>query len=705
MSEATNQGPGGGGYYTAFAWRPGAAWELWAVSDVGGPWRFADVRTDDATPQAAGVGNAECDALAWSPDVTTTGLLATAGGLYRTTNAGAAWTLCGGGMTAPNQVWPVYVSNGYANPVCSIAWDPITAGTVLVGGGQSRYLKNGNGRLWLSTDYGATWVRADGSVLNAAAIVHGLCIGDDYALAATDKGLYRATRASGFLTWTAIDLASMGCSTNCRQVATSAADYDVCYLSLLSTVSPAAWDGGCAVSADGGATWALANTGLNVTVNAEDNLYNRYRALAVDPADANHAYLACQGWSNARVYETANGGASWASIFYSSTDRLGWITFNSANPFSLALHPTAGHLVMGSEFMAHLLRDGETTWEEIYGGRAINQVGVTSIVKAGLRLIVAATDVSTVYTDDAGVTWARGTGLNVGQPWSYRLAADPSDPLRLYQGTYGSGTPGFYASTDAGATWTAKGAGLTGKSCLALDIDPRTTGATAVLLCAESSGGLYRSADAGATWAAVTGIGATASVYAVARHPQTRDVLLCAVTGTPASGGGIYQSTDNGATWAAITATPTNFIAPRGVAYTSDGAAILVGAVRAFSGTEFQGGIYRSADGGASYSRVLDNYAVQALHLGATGRLYACSYNPGSIDVSPAMGLWWSHDGGLHWSHYEGINAWGHGGLNAWSVCEDGNTVWFGSGGAGLFSVTLTGEAVAGSARRRIWMF
>jgi hypothetical protein len=319
-----------------------------------------------------------------------------------------------------------------------------------------------------------------------------------------------------------------------------------------------------------------------------------------------------------------------------------------------------------------------------------------SVLKTGTRLLTGLTDAGVVYTDDEGATWDLATAPYTG--WPYALAVDPEDPDRLYCGTYsGSASAGsFMVSTDQGANWAASTTGLPLLRCLCLDVDPRVSGAAGILHLGHGSGGLYRSADGGATWATVTGIATGLSIYGIARHPVTPDTLICCASGLPAAGGGIYQSTDNGLNWSVITAAVTKFIAPLCLTYSADGSAILVGAYRSYSGGTYSGGLWRSTDGGLNYTRTLDQFRVRNLFRGIDGAIYLTSSNPGATDISPGTGLWWSTDGGLKWRYYAGLLPYGASALAAASLYVDESaTVYYGSGGCGLFKFDLVGESGA----------
>ena len=126
------------------------------------------------------------------------------------------------------------------------------------------------------------------------------------------------------------------------------------------------------------------------------------------------------------------------------------------------------------------------------------------------------------------------------------LAADPSDPRRLYLGT----TDGHvFRSVDAGEHWELAGrAGPRRDEVLAaLVVDPRGTHvlyAAAWTLDPQAGGGVFRSEDDGRTWRAA-GLAGKA-VRALALAPSKPDVLVAGALDA------VYRSVDAGRTWERI---------------------------------------------------------------------------------------------------------------------------------------------------------
>ena len=200
-----------------------------------------------------------------------------------------------------------------------------------------------------------------------------------------------------------------------------------------------------------------------------------------------------------------------------------------------------------------------------------------------VKTLFAASGASIWRSDDSGASWTTlATIPDAFRIWS--IAPSASDPRVMYAG---SGPNGLYKSVDGGQTWLASNEGLSPTSAGALNvyqvwIDPFV--ADVVFISTEL--GLWRSDSAGAAWVRV----ATA-------HNDPPMALMFSGSAIYASvGGQVLKSTDDGATFAVLSAlpdlsSPTSLIADpfnAGVFYAGSG-----------------WGVYRSADAGATWTRVV----------------------------------------------------------------------------------------------------
>jgi len=230
-------------------------------------------------------------------------------------------------------------------------------------------------------------------------------------------------------------------------------------------------------------------------------------------------------------------------------------------------------------------------------------------------------------TRDAGRTWQPiFDAMHVGSIGA--LAVAPSNPKVIYVGSgeadmrsdigYGNG---MYKSTDAGKTWTHIGLEDTMQIGKIL-VDPSNPDVVFVAALGHAYGpnamrGVFRSTDGGQTWKKVlykdedTGaidlaFGADAkTIYASLW--QTRRPPWNVYPPSNGPGSGLYKSVDGGDTWTEITGHGIEAagLGHIGLATAPSNPNILYALVDAK-----QGGLYRSDDAGASFSRVSKDHRI-----------------------------------------------------------------------------------------------
>ena len=186
----------------------------------------------------------------------------------------------------------------------------------------------------------------------------------------------------------------------------------------------------------------------------------------------------------------------------------------------------------------------------------------------------------------------------------------------------------------------------------ALAIDPRNS---KVVYLGAAQGGVWKTTDGGTTWLPLTDSQASLAIGSIALDPSNPDTVYVGTgeengSGDSYYGAGILKSTDGGTTWTQI---PGNFVGGwgggariGGIAVDPSNSRIVLAAVGCCAPTN--SGIYRSTDGGMTWSSVLNlgNDARDVMFDSTNGNVaYA------AID---AHGIAKSTDGGLTWNPVNG---------------------------------------------------
>lgn len=174
------------------------------------------------------------------------------------------------------------------------------------------------------------------------------------------------------------------------------------------------------------------------------------------------------------VYQTTNGGGSWAPILTVSAPA---VVRPVLNPLGISPLDTNHIAVAGSGGRVFITTDGGATWTTSY----LNSMGIgwlsnnSTLAWANNSVLYAGNDSAfsrptrVAKSTDGGVTWhAASSGLpNVPV---HQLLVSPADPTgqTVYAATY----LGVYQTTNGGASWSLFGAGLPAVEVFGLYMPP-----------------------------------------------------------------------------------------------------------------------------------------------------------------------------------------------------------------------------------------
>ena len=308
------------------------------------------------------------------------------------------------------------------------------------------------------------------------------------------------------------------------------------------------------------------------------------------------------------------------------------------------------------------------------GGRSHTVVGVPS---DPTTYYMGAANGGVFKTTDSGATWTAIADGQIAVGATGALAVADSNPNIVWLGT-GSPDPrgnisngdGVYKSIDAGKTWTHMGlekAGTIGR----VRIDPKNPDVVFVAVIGNIFGankerGVYRTKDGGKTWEQVLAISDKTGAVDLSLDPKNSNVIFAGMwtvrrePWSVTSGsmeGGLYRSLDAGNTWQKITnGLPTKVMVGK-VAVTVSGA----DSKRVYALIEAandEGGVFRSDDGGATWSRVNNTRNLQQR------AFYYCRLYADPVDVDTVYGLntgiYKSTDGGKTFVGFPGTHGDNH---------------------------------------------
>lgn len=454
---------------------------------------------------------------------------------------------------------------------------------------------------------------------------------------------------------------------------------------------------------------AVAGEGL---VGSED-LGKAWHTLVTDagihdvvmPPDQNAiAYCA----SRSDIWRTSDAGGTWDKCFFMKQSgrnqpnvTMSWVQTElkwgySISPKGLGVSQSAPNTVMvATQGDLYISTDGGRRWNQAVNQPAGSPPGERSAAYTSIGLevtsawqylidpnenarhYVAFTDIGFIRSLDRGRTWICST---TGSPWRntfYEVVFDPFAKGRLLaaasdqhdiphwtQIDHVKDSGGVVVSEDFGKTWKAAGSGLPQKPCTAIALDPASKKGALTMYAALYGDGVYKTSDGGATWQRKSdnlGRQGNNHVFMVKVQKDT-GYVYCGVTGSREDSkfpvpGGLWRSEDAGTYWNDVTA-DLNLHWPGGFDFDPRDPKVIYLAACTIPGSN-EGGLYKTADGGATWKRLLkdEDFAsaggpgyVQALFVSVS------PHDPDRVYLSTVgHGLWVSADAGETWKQMPGL--------------------------------------------------
>ena len=388
------------------------------------------------------------------------------------------------------------------------------------------------------------------------------------------------------------------------------------------------------------------------TVGITDGPIN---ALAVSPENPGTVYAG----TGSGIYKSVNYQDIWSPVNEGLTSLYVYSLIIPADAPDMLYAATRDGIFKSTD-------QGEE-WEA--GGLQGSQVYSLAIHAVTPTYLAAGTPEGVFTTTDGGASWSEQAA---GPAYVYAIAANPAKPDIFYAGSFGQGV---YKSIDFGKTWSKTGSGPDNVNDIA--INPSRT----ATVYAATDDGLYESNDSGADWDSVSAGFTGVPVYSIAVQPSDPSVIYTATDR------GLFKSTDAANSWTRINSgiITTGTQGPFARRITIDPTANSTVYAGTFSGENYDADIYKSTDGGTSWTQInreLSNTIVYCLAFDAADTALAYA-------GTSTLGVLKSTNGGLSWQEANsGLTSFL---VRAVAVNPDTSDVYAGTA-SGLFISSDAGE-------------
>lgn len=368
-------------------------------------------------------------------------------------------------------------------------------------------------------------------------------------------------------------------------------------------------------------------------------------SMAVHPSVPNTLYFAGvphingQTQSYMAIYKSVDGCASWTKTELDYVLELGSesiaLVISGLNPNILYFAADFGEAYGNKIFKTS---DGGATWQDLTPDfLRDNGVSIYDIVldPKDINKAYVAFNTGVARTANGGLTWSRQSSPLMFAAAS--VAVDPVNPNILYAPSAdGTVDRGCFKSLNGGQTWKKTKTGVYGKGRKALAGGGRVTIA--------SSAGIFASVNAGLSFLpSHKGMNA-AAISGLALAPSSPNVLYAGVADY-----GVFKTSDGGTHWVKGGDLPLGFELYRPLIHPADSNTVYVMAAMYEDIEEAETTLYKSTDGGRSYTRILQepffNVVIDAQkpdRLVASGFVYAGGSNYAGVLVSENGGATWS---------------------------------------------------------------
>lgn len=576
---------------------------LWKSNDGGDSWA---PRTEDLPSMAIG---AVC-VLAWNPNIvligtgegslagTGSGVGPFAGGIFKSTDAGATWNLT-------DRSYPLGTIQGF-----SVIEDNPATHTILAGASDG---------LWRSTDEGDTWTLAASNgnyfdvkwkpgdpnrvyvargadpFVNPTAAGHGVRV-------STDDGLTFTRAGTG---------QPLGLAIAKTKLAVTVANPNVIYAHYVSASSFMSL--GTYQSTDNGATWQVQNNTLNMT--GQQGWYNL--TMTADPNDADRLLTA-----GVLLYQSDDGGVNNAGV--NDDVPFGDDTIPHWDTHALAYEPgSTSNVWVTNDGGVWRSTDDGATWRSRREGIMSYQFYDICVAQSDPTFAMGGTQDNGIPGHVVNDEWFQSTFVADGMVCNI----NPTNANVVYaEWQFGN----HIKSTSGGQVWSPIMNGVTGTGLWVTPVDEDQN--VPNHLYTSTNGGIWRTTNGGNLWQNVW-------------PNAARWISISRVDGNVVwtmSGAAVWHTTNDGGTWVQSATYPASNLATKIHAHPTNVATAFVTVGGYATGNAH---LRVTTDFGASWSDATGDFPDQPVNTFVADPLAPDDWYMGSD-----TGVWKSTDAGAHWT-------------------------------------------------------
>lgn len=506
--------------------------------------------------------------------------------------------------------------------------------------------------------------------------------------------------------------------------------------------------GGLWRSTDAGVSWSLLNTDLLASIGVTD--------VAIDHTDPNTIYIATGDGDAGDTYslgvlKSNDGGLTW------NTTGLDWVVTSTRRINRIIMHPTNNNLLIAATSNGVFkTTDGGATWTQTLAG---NYKDIQWKPNTPTTVYLTGNNTEFYRSTNMGDSWVQITsGVPNSGVSRMAIAVSPANQDIVYilaGSSANQGFYGFYRSTDSGQTfttmantpnllgWSENGSDTGGQAWYDLAIAADPFDANTVYVGGVN---IWKSTNGGSNWTCnAHWYGAAGLPYV---HADNHGFFFIPGTSTMLVGcdGGVFRTNNGGTSYTDISANlEVAQIYRLGTAQTNQNRVITgwqdngtnlktgVNWTRVIGGDGFEsaidytnqdimygalyyGGIFKSTNGGGSFTQIVNSGGAGVNSSGAWLTPYILNPNNPNILYVGKSTVYRSNDGGASWT---GLGAIAGGNINALAVaksnsnyiyCSKGNTLYRSTDGnnfvglTGLPNLYITYIAVDPADANRVWV-